>query len=313
MADAGAPRARIIFVPGKNPKPRPEDHREYHWRCLLEGVRRADPAVHAELVKAPEVFDLIPWNFSYYGAYRDISGDLPWIEEVLTKQEATPADMRAARNWRLKVALLSYLIADLMPVLINLITDARIKATVVETVRYFENRDGIAEIVRAPLLKSIREACELRMPILVIGHSLGSVIAYDALWLLSHADPAPCTIDLFLTLGSPLGSRYVQKRLLGHDAAGRSRYPTNIRHWCNISAVGDLTAFDPKVRDDFHEMLDLKIIEEIRDYERPVYNWFRTDQGMNFHRSYGYFANPAMGGVIADWWRERVVREGQRS
>ena len=312
MAEPEKPRARIIFVPGKNPKPRPELYRAQHWRCLLEGVRRADPAVHAELEKTPGVFDLVPWNFSYYGSYRDISIDLPWIERVLKKPEATPEDMRVARSWRIRIALLSYLIADFMPVLIRFITDARIKATIVETVRYFENRDGIAEVVRAPLLKSIREACDQRLPILLIGHSLGSVIAYDALWLLSHADPAPCKIDQFLTLGSPLGTRFVQNRLLSHGTEGRSRYPTNIRRWCNITAVGDPAAFDPTIHDDFREMIELGLIEQIRDYKGPVYNYYEIGEGLSFHRSYGYFVNRAVGEVIADWWRDRVLSEEQR-
>ena len=294
-------------MPGKNPKPPPEEYTAQTWRCLLEGVRRADPAVHAQLLTSHGVFRLISWNYSYYGSYRDISIDMPSIEAVLKQQEATPEEMRQARGWRSRIARLLCLLADFVPALIDHIVDARIKAAIVETRRYFENRDGIAEIVRRPLAECIRESCRQDVPILIIGHSLGSIIAYDTLWLLSHVDPAPGVIDQFLTIGSPLGTQYAQKRLLGHGTAGRTRYPTNIRRWCNISAVGDLTAFDPRVRNDFRKMLKLGIIEDIRDYEEPVYNFFRIHGALNVHRSYGYLVNRAVGGVIAEWWRRQAI------
>lgn len=295
-------------MPGKNPKPPPEEYAVQTWRCLLEGVRRADPGVHALLLTTPGVFELIAWNYDYYGSYRDISIDMPSIEAALKQKEATPEDIHGARSWKLKIARFSYLLADFVPALINVVVDERIKATILETKRYFENRDGIAEIVRKPLAECIREACRQDLPILLIGHSLGSIIAYDTLWLLSHVDPAPCVVDQFLTIGSPLGTQYAQKRLLGHGAAGRTRYPTNIRRWCNVSAVGDLAAFDPRVRNDFHRMLKLGIIEDIRDYEKPVYNFFHIHGALNVHRSYGYLVNRAVGGVVAEWWRERVLR-----
>ena len=183
--------------------------------------------------------------------------------------------------------------------------DPKVKATIEETLRYFENRDGAAELVRQPLERAFHEVCDLNVPFMIIGHSLGSVIAYDALWKLSHEGTSACRVDLFLTLGSPLGTRFVQKRVLGHGARGRQRFPANIRRWHNITAVGDLTAFDPWVRDDFRDMIRLGLVEDIRDTHEPVYNYFRSSDGLNVHRSYGYLVNPAVGAVIASWWEEK--------
>ena len=36
---------KILFVPGKNPKPLPDAHRALLWRCLLRGVQLIDPAI----------------------------------------------------------------------------------------------------------------------------------------------------------------------------------------------------------------------------------------------------------------------------
>ena len=89
-----------------------------------------------------------------------------------------------------------------------------------------------------------KEARESGRPILLIAHSMGSVIAYDSLWEMTHGTRDHARIDRLLTMGSPLGQNYLQKRLFGHDQTGKARYPDNIRRWTNLEAVGDLTAID---------------------------------------------------------------------
>lgn len=278
------------------------------WRCLLDGVRRADPLVHVQMASRPELFSLVGWSHSYYGRYADLGVDLPWIDALLAKQGPTPEDIREASHWRVRIGRVSHLIADRLPALVGLIRNPRLRASIEDTAGYFENRAGIAEKVRRPLTELLREFGAQKAPLLVIGHSLGSVIAYDSLWTASHLEPLDCSVDLFLTLGSPLGIRFVQRRLLGHDALGRLRYPTNIRRWCNITAVGDAYAIDPHVRNDFHEMLELGLIEDIRDYEERVFTWYRSDLGLNVHRAYGYLVTPEVGGVIAEWWSRNAIK-----
>ena len=57
---------RIIFIPGKNPKPPVEEHRQQLLRCLRRGVERADPAVAQEIEADSQAFRLIAWNPLYY-------------------------------------------------------------------------------------------------------------------------------------------------------------------------------------------------------------------------------------------------------
>ncbi len=130
---------------------------------------------------------------------------------------------------------------------------------------------------------------------------MGSVIALDSLWQLSQLENASVRVDTLLTMGSPLGQRYLRKRLLGHAETGSDRYPTNIRHWINLAAVGDLTAIDPSLSDDFAEMRDLQLLESIDDLS--LYNYFRLNGQLNVHSEYGYLVNEVTGSVVADWWR----------
>ena len=175
-----------------------------------------------------------------------------------------------------------------------------------EMKRYFKNKNNIACDVRETLKQELRPILKNTNKVLLIGHSMGSVIAYDALWELSHIEHLPGKIDL-LTIGSPLGMNYVQHRLIGNEYTGIKKYPTNIRNWINISAEGDVTALDRIFSDDFGEMRELNIIESIKDHCEGIYNFFHNDKGLNCHRSYGYLVNPAVGKVIADWWQSSTT------
>ena len=158
------------------------------------------------------------------------------------------------------------------------------------------------ELLKAPLRKMFARGER----VLMIGHSMGSVIAYDSLWELTHIEKNPGRVDLFLTIGSPLGMRFTQQRLLSRYEKGTRRYPHNIRHWINMAAQGDLTALDPTLRDDFKAMLELGVVESITDRNGGIFNYFRNDRGLNVHRSYGYLVNPRVGEVIAKWWKEKA-------
>ena len=50
---ATATTNRIIFVPGKNPKPPVEEHYAQLLRCLVHGVGRADPVAARAIADTP--------------------------------------------------------------------------------------------------------------------------------------------------------------------------------------------------------------------------------------------------------------------
>jgi hypothetical protein len=292
---------KIIFVPGKNPKPEPNVHRQRLWRALLAGVAHADPVKAQALATAPDRFVLAPWNKIYYHESRPAEIDAAAFERLLQRRGADAADRKEAHSWRRKRARLLYSLGDLFPFLISLVSDPAIKSTIAETLHYFQNRDGIGARVRETLKAPLRAAFAAGEPVLLIAHSMGSVIAYDALWELWHEEHNRGRVDLFLTLGSPLGMRYAQKRLVGFRNHGHARFPGNIRHWINVSTEGDLTALDPTLRDDLSPMTVLGLTESIMDIHDGVYGYFRNEEGLNVHRSYGYLVQPVVGAAIARW------------
>jgi hypothetical protein len=292
----------IIYVPGKNPKPPSGPHREMLWSTLLEGVRRVDPKISLELTNHADNFKLIAWNYLYYKDRHNDANEKKWIEALIQKQKPTKRDIREAKAWKHKLDKVLYKAIDQLPSLVQFLPPTA-KLTAEELERYFKNEDKIASLVREQLKQELRPLLENGDKILLIGHSLGSVISYDTLWALSQLEHLPGKIDLFLTIGSPLGMNYVQNRLLGNNYKDhQKKYPSNIRNWVNISAVGDITPLDRNLAEDYKGMLKPENTQSITDHSKGIYNFFRNDEGLNFHRSYGYLVNPAVGHVIADWW-----------
>ncbi|MFE1441908.1 hypothetical protein [Streptomyces sp. NPDC058739] len=118
--------------------------------------------------------------------------------------------------------------------------------------RYF-TEETVRDAVQARLLDVLDEDEEVRA---VVAHSLGTVVAYEAL-----AARPDRRLDALVTLGSPLGIRgLVFDRLRGgdrpHSGAWPGAWPGGVRTWTNIADAGDVVAlvkdlsplFGPEVR-----------------------------------------------------------------
>jgi pimeloyl-ACP methyl ester carboxylesterase len=176
------------------------------------------------------------------------------------------------------------------------------RATLKDTRRYFANEGGKAVIVRRMVADALLEAWHADRRVMLIGHSLGSVIAFDVLWELSHRFSVPGRVDLFVTIGSPLGLSFVRSRLLGAREQGRRRFPTNIRRWQNFAAVGEMTALDRALATAWGDMREAGLVEAISD-RMDLQTWFRGPEGLNVHKCYGYMVNPVLGAAVAEWWK----------
>ncbi|WP_346053710.1 serine peptidase [Amycolatopsis dongchuanensis] len=91
-----------------------------------------------------------------------------------------------------------------------------------------------AEEARQAATRSVAEAIDEQRPQVVVAHSLGSVVAYEALWAHQEHD-----VDLLVTLGSPLAQPVVLDRL--RPPENRTRPPL-VRRWVNIADLDDIVA-----------------------------------------------------------------------
>ncbi|WP_413755718.1 hypothetical protein [Streptomyces sp. MMBL 11-3] len=105
-------------------------------------------------------------------------------------------------------------------------------------------------------------------PVVVISHSLGTVVAYD---VLSEPRFAGRPVPLFVTLGSPLGYTEIQ------DVVVKPlRIPAPVRLWMNFADRFDLVTLDTTLADDFRA--PARMIADV-----PVDN-----RSPNNHASCGY-------------------------
>ena len=288
------------------PKPRPEPHRRELLRALIAGMSWERPEAARLLRAHPEWLTLVSWTHRFYGRHRDIALDLPGIDRILHDPEPAAEDIREIDSAARRIRRMWHLVGDALPFLGRIVARPELRLTLTEVHRYHSDEDGIATEVRGMLKDALCEALRAGERILLIGHSLGSVIAYDTLWELSRQDGEPGKVDL-ITLGSPLATRFIRKGLRGMDRDGPERYPANIRRWENFTAKGEIMALRPQLKPLFEPMISMGLVEDIVDHTE-LYNHFRGDIGLNVHKSYGYLVHRLVAGTIGAWLLEEPVR-----
>ena len=113
--------------------------------------------------------------------------------------------------------------------------DSRVIAFLKQVNRYLTDQ-SFRKLVHLEVSTAMEQA-----PRVVIGHSLGSVIAYE--WLRENKPEQPPAL---ITLGSPLGLEPVRRRLdRQHGPLG---WPGQVLSWTNIAAEHDAVAMVKKLR-----------------------------------------------------------------
>jgi pimeloyl-ACP methyl ester carboxylesterase len=159
--------------------------------------------------------------------------------------------------------------------------------------RQIINRSGEMEqacrVLRNELISALRE--ETDHEIMVIAHSMGSIVAYDALRDLGQSDPQ-AKVKRLATLGSPLGLPHVKGKVIKERYYDpRVRTPSVItQSWMNFADKKDPVAIDFHLKDDFQENArGVHVYDQLvaNDYESPIREGKR-----NHHKSYGYLRTP---------------------
>ncbi len=294
---------QIIYVPGMKPKPPVEDHEEMLWRCLLNGIGRADPEMVHNLVDHRNMFRVAPWSRLFYNEQTAVEPDIPGIERLLALEGPQARDLEEASHWHKQLGKFVYMLSDQFPFLIDWVANSKMEEALKETRRYFQNQDGVATRIRQLVADRLLASWTPDSRLAIIAHSLGSVIAFETLWEMSYRSNCEIRVDLFMTLGSPLGLNFMRHRMLNANESGARRFPTNIRRWANLSAIGEMTALDRAFAMDYCEMVELGLVESVTD-ELDLHTYFRGPDGLNVHKCYGYMANQRVGATLAEWLRE---------
>ncbi len=142
-----------------------------------------------------------------------------------------------------------------------------------QTIQYLKEEDIRAQ-ARSRVVATIGPDTRV-----LIGHSLGSVVAYEA--LCAHPEWA---IAVFVTIGSPLGVRNVIfDRLHPAPSADIGIWPGQVKQWINIADRGDIVALEKQLAPRFGDRVMDRII----------------DNGVKAHDANRYFTARETGEAIA--------------
>jgi triacylglycerol esterase/lipase EstA (alpha/beta hydrolase family) len=158
----------------------------------------------------------------------------------------------------------------------------------------YKQDESLREAVQARLLGRLRAARRWRRPVMLIAHSMGSIIAYDVLREAEHTLPR-LRLEHLVTVGSPLG--------LGEfgDIVERPLHvPECVMRWSNLA--------DPKDQvarwDAFLSEGCLPNKKGVTISDRLVVSGYVNPAGAaNPHKVYGYLRTPEMSELIVEFAR----------
>ena len=181
---------------------------------------------------------------------------------------------------------------------------------------YWNAESDFAARVRERVRNAICHALDSGNKVFLLSHGTGCIVTYDVLWQLSHdgvhADRYKNKkIDVWLTVGAPLGDAMVARRLMGAGRQGVERFPSNVVSWHNLSAEDDFVSHDNTLADDFKLMLRQKQVSCICDYR--VYNLTVRYGKSNPHSSLGYLIHPRTAQIIVEWLQQAPVEHLPRN
>jgi hypothetical protein len=157
------------------------------------------------------------------------------------------------------------------------------------------------ELIREKLSSVIRR--HVGRDILLIGHSMGSIIAYD---VLTQCVP-DIEIDTFITIGSPLGLPMIVSKIFSEQKGEKTeikkvKAPDNVfKYWYNFSDIEDKVAFDHTLEDDYEEN-----IHNVRAVDRLVFNDYLFNGQRNPHKSFGYLRAPEFADALDKFLERRI-------
>ena len=129
--------------------------------------------------------------------------------------------------------------------------------------------------------------------ILIIAHSMGSIILHDA--LMEYGDNEH--IHTLVTIGSPLAQNYVIAKMQAESiqlAADKLVVPKNIRErWLNLADLEDQVAINYQLHSYYKKSIRGLAVEDM-----IVNNTYESNGIQNPHCSFGYLRTPEMANII---------------
>lgn len=152
----------------------------------------------------------------------------------------------------------------------------------------------VKEAIINRLIKTLNK--HMNKKILLVAHSMGSLITHDAL----IEESFKIKIDTYVTIGSPLGQKYVihkyetekQQNLINKLVVPESI----LSKWYNLSDLQDQIALNHKLND-----LYVENSGKVKVEDQLVINNFISKGIRNPHKAFGYLRTPEFSKIVNDF------------
>jgi|CZKP01.1.fsa_nt_gi hypothetical protein len=160
---------------------------------------------------------------------------------------------------------------------------------------FYINHNGIRRLAKQEIIERLSESLKKHKgkKILLISHSMGSIIAHDAL----IDNLLDLKIDTLISVGSPLGQKYVLRKILEEqkdNLGNKLKVPENIRrNWYNLSDLDDQVALN-------HLLAELYVSNSkgVKIIDKLVQNNSKVNGTRDPHSSFGYLRTPEFAEIV---------------
>jgi len=275
----------IIGIHGLANKPKRSTLDKWWRMSILEGLRRNERRTSGDIS-----FELVYWaDWGYTKPIADEDNTEPYIRArgtgPLKRYEDGFWDLLRAEASDWADTPLDWAKQMLG---VGRLADAVLEAKLKDLARYY-NEAAKRELLRRRFTEAVLRHRDKR--IMVIAHSMGSIVAYDVLRLLGRED-TNVRVQHFITIGSPLGLPHVKHRIYQENDLVRT--PSIVHRWTNLSDKRDPVAFDTHLAGDYRAN-----DRGVSVHDDLVINGYVGSSGDgNPHKSYGYLRTPELSSLI---------------
>jgi len=292
----------IIQIHGLGNKP-PKDLLERWWeRAMIEGLKnnnyKTDLPKH-EMVYWADILHDKPLN-----QFEKDKESPYYLDEIYVK----PSKKLLPENHDTRKKIIGFLNRQLNRIFLNedfslnysFITDRILSNYFTDLETYYKEETTveaasttkIKDLIRERLLKVLEKY--QKDNIMLIAHSMGSIVAFDVLTFLADQ----IKIHTLITIGSPLGLPIVVSKIAAEQRQKLNGQnfmitPEGVNSWYNFSDILDKVALNYELADDFSENKS-----GVKPVDFLVVNNYEINGVANPHKSYGYLRTPEFSKIL---------------
>jgi hypothetical protein len=291
----------LVFIHGRAQQGKDSAALKQEWvECLAKGLAANDPplpAIEADRIRFPFYGDALDQMTKgtppdeaaevimrgepelddsarrfMFEVFEEIRTTYEIPDDEVSAQAGVPVTERGPLNWPWIRGILQRL--DKVPQL----SAATIALATYDVFQYLTNG-----VIRRRIDRGILQAMTPGIESVVVGHSLGTVVAYTL--LLREGTPRGWKVPLFVTVGSPLAVNAIRDRAPGVGEVGGNRTPSCATAWFNAMDPRDAVALHPLTVEHFRLNPAEPAIANKTDVDNPT---------SNRHGISGYLGDPVV-------------------